>query len=225
MIIKIGSFWHGSCITITRKGNRARCINAKESEMKKILIAVDDTKGSKAVLRTFYNSVQLPEEVVLLHVERLQGRSAMIDMLGESEMKTLKESLKDTEYKQELDRKAVKILDYYKNELAEGGFSDVRTVIREGHPADEILKVASEEGVDLVILGYSGRKGLSRLLSGSVAKDVEKNTTVPVLVARHVPMCTEPYSWKDAYTAVTVTTAIMLGMFLLSQVIQRGMIH
>jgi nucleotide-binding universal stress UspA family protein len=225
MTIKIGSFWHGSCIYITRKGSQARCINAKESEMKKILIAVDDTKGSKAVLRTFYNSVQLPEEVVLLHVERLQGRSAMIDMLGEPEMKTLKESLKDTEHKQELDRKAVKILDYYKNELVVGGFNDVRTVIREGHPADEILKVASEEGVDLVILGYSGRKGLSRLLSGSVAKDVEKNTTVPVLVARHVPMCTEPYSWKDAYTAVTVTTAIMLGMFLLSQVIQRGMIH
>jgi len=193
--------------------------------MKKVLIAVDDTKGSRKVLATFYNSVQLPEEVILLHVQRLQGRSLMIDMLGEAEMKTLKESIKDSEHKQKLDDKAEKILNFYKNELADGGFRNVRTLISQGQPADEILRVAEEEGVDLVILGHSGRSGISRLLSGSVAKDVEQKATVPVLVARLAPTCSEPYSWKDAYTAVTVTTAIMIGMFLLSLVIQRGMIH
>lgn len=193
--------------------------------MKKILIAVDETKGSKAVLSTFYNAVQLPEEVVLLHVERLQGRSLMIDMLGDSEMSTLKESLKNSEHKHKLDQKAEKILSFYKNQLSDGGFHNVRTVIREGQPSDEILRVAEEEGVDLVILGHNGRKGLNRLIAGSVAKDVEKKATVPVLVSRNVPICSEPYSWKDAYTAVTVTTAIMIGMLLLSLVIQKGMIH
>jgi nucleotide-binding universal stress UspA family protein len=193
--------------------------------MKKILIAVDETKGSKAVLSTFYNAVQLPEEVVLLHVERLQGRSLMIDMLGDSEMSTLKESLKDSEHKQKLDQKAEKILSFYKKQLSDGGFQNVRTVIREGRPSDEIIRVAEEEGVDLVILGHNGRKGLNRLIAGSVAKDVEKKATVPVLVSRNVPICSEPYTWKDAYTAVTVTTAIMIGMFLLSLVIQKGMIH
>jgi len=75
----------------------------EEDVMKKVLIAVDGTKASKAVLATFNNSVQLPQEVILLHVQRLEGRSLMIDMLGEAEMSTLKESLKDTQHKEELD--------------------------------------------------------------------------------------------------------------------------
>jgi len=196
----------------------------EEDVMKKVLIAVDGTKASKAVLATFNNSVQLPQEVILLHVQRLEGRSLMIDMLGEAEMSTLKESLKDTQHKEELDRKSQKILNYYKKEIEDSGFHNVRTVTKDGHPADEILKFAQQEGVELIILGYSGKTGLNRLIAGSVAKDVEKKAEVPVLVAKRVSMCEEPYSWKDAYTAVTVTTAIMIGLFLLGIVLQKGAI-
>ena len=192
--------------------------------MKKVLIAVDGTKASKAVLATFNNSVQLPQEVILLHVQRLEGRSLMIDMLGEAEMSTLKESLKDTQHKEELDRKSQKILNYYKKEIEDSGFLNVRTATKDGHPADEILKFAQQEDVELIILGYSGRTGLNRLIAGSVAKEVEKKAEVPVLVAKRVSMCEEPYSWKDAYTAVTVTTAIMIGMFLLGIFLQKGAI-
>jgi len=192
--------------------------------MKKVLIAVDGTKASKAVLATFNNSVQLPQEVILLHVQRLEGRSLMIDMLGEAEMSTLKESLKDTPHKEELDRKSQKILNYYKKEIEDSGFLNVRTVTKDGHPADEILKIAQQEGVELIILGYSGKTGLNRLIAGSVVNDVENKAEVPVLVAKRVSMCEEPYSWKDAYTAVTVTTAIMIGMFLLGIFLQKGAI-
>ncbi len=71
--------------------------------MNKVLIAVDDTKGSKYVLGVFQNLVRPPQEVLLLHVQRLQGRSLMIDMLSDAELSTLKESLKGTEYKEKLD--------------------------------------------------------------------------------------------------------------------------
>jgi len=196
----------------------------EEDVMKKVLIAVDGTKASKAVLATFNNSVQLPQEVILLHVQRLEGRSLMIDMLGEAEMSTLKESLKDTQHKEELDRKSQKILNYYKKEIEDSGFLNVRTATKDGHPADEILKFAQQEDVELIILGYSGRTGLNRLIAGSVANEVEKKAEVPVLVAKRVSMCEEPYSWKDAYTAVTVTTAIMIGMFLLGIFLQKGAI-
>jgi nucleotide-binding universal stress UspA family protein len=152
--------------------------------MKKVLIAVDDTKDSKSVLSVFHNLVRPPEEVVLLHVERLEGKSMMIDMLSESELSTLKESMKGTEYKEELDRKSERILSYYKKELEDGGLIRVRTVVREGIPADEILKVAEEEDVSLIIVGSSGRTGLSRFITGCVSKDVEKCATVPVLVGR-----------------------------------------
>lgn len=152
--------------------------------MKKILIAVDETSGSKAVLSVFKNLVRPPEEVLLLHVERLEGKSLMIDMLGEAELATLKESLKDTEHKEKLDKKAEQVLNYFKKELQSSGLINIRTVIREGIPADEILKVAEEENVDLIIVGDNGKKGLVRLITGCVSKEVEKHATVPVLVGK-----------------------------------------
>jgi len=152
--------------------------------MKKVLIAVDDTKGSKAILSTFHNLVQTPETVILLHVERLEGRSMMIDMLGEAEMKTLKESLRGTDHKERLDRKAEKILLYYKKEIEDGGPVAVKTVVRDGHPAGEILRVAEDEGVDLVIIGQTRQNRLNRLITGSVAREVKQGARVPVLVAK-----------------------------------------
>ena len=161
------------------------------------MVAVDNTKGSKAVLAVFRNLVRPPEEVVLLHVEKLEGRSLMIDMLGEAELSTLKESLKGTEYKEELDRKAEKILSYYRKELENSGLISVKTVIRDGIPAEEILKVAEEEGVDLIVTGFNEKQGIHRLITGCVSKEVERNATVPVLVARDTTD-EKAYDWKEA---------------------------
>jgi len=152
--------------------------------MEKVLIAVDDTKGSKNVLGVFRNLVKPPKEVLLLHVQRLQGKSLMIDMLSESELSTIKESLKGTEYKEKLDRHAEKILNYYRKEFENSGLVSVRTIKREGIPSDEILKVAEEEQVDLIVVGGNGKKGLSRLITGCVSKHVERNASVPVIVEK-----------------------------------------
>jgi len=152
--------------------------------MKKVLIAVDDTKGSKGVLSVFRNLVRPPEEVVLLHVERLEGRSMMIDMLGEAEMSTLKEMLRGTEHKEALDRKAEKIISFYRRELEDGGLVSVKAIVREGIPSEEIVKVAEEEGVDLIIVGSNGKKGVTRLITGCVSKSVEGGAKAPVLVSK-----------------------------------------
>ena len=45
--------------------------------MEKVLIAVDDTKGSKNVLDVFSNLVKPPKEVLILHVQKLEGKSLM----------------------------------------------------------------------------------------------------------------------------------------------------
>jgi len=190
--------------------------------MKKILIAVDDTKGSKNVLSVFQSFVHQPAEIVLLHVERLQGRSLMVDMLGDAEMSTLKEMLKGTEHKDTLDSRSQKILAYYSKELAMDGMSTLKTVTRDGIPSDEILKVAEEERADMIILGQSGRLGFDRFITGKVARDVEKNAKVPVLVAKRPLMCEESYTKRDAFAAVYVTTAVMVALFLLGFILQRG---
>jgi len=50
-----------------------------------------------------------------------------------------------------------------------------------GDPGEEIVKTAAEEGIDLIVMGTHGRKGLDRTLFGSVAGYVVKHSSVPVL--------------------------------------------
>jgi len=51
-----------------------------------------------------------------------------------------------------------------------------------GRPSREVLDYAEREGADLVVMGTRGRRGLRRLLLGSVAGEVLRRARVPVLV-------------------------------------------
>ena len=53
-----------------------------------------------------------------------------------------------------------------------------------GYAAEEILAMAEKEQVDLIIMGTHGRKGIDRILFGSVAEKVVKSSTCPVLTIR-----------------------------------------
>ncbi len=183
--------------------------------MNRVLIAVDSTKNSKAVISTFINSTSNVKEIILVHVQRLAGMSLIIDMLGEAELATLKESLIGTAHKKDLDDRADMIINHYKRELKAQGISRITIFVKSGHPAEEILKVADDADVDLILLGYVGLSGFGRLFTGSIASDVQKKTTVPVIVATKPITCEEQYSWKDAYNAITVTSLIVIAMFLL----------
>lgn len=153
--------------------------------MKKVLIAVDDTKGSRAAALTCGNVCKCitPESVVLLYVEKFEGRSLMDEMLGDAEMSTLKEVLEGTEYKAKLDAKANNILNFYKKSLEDNGIAGVKTVVKTGHPAEEILKTAKEEGVDIIIVGSRGER-VGRLFMGSVSREVANNSDVSVLLVK-----------------------------------------
>ncbi len=60
-------------------------------------------------------------------------------------------------------------------------FSEVE---RTGDPAEEIVKAAVELDADMVVVGSTGKRGISRLMLGSVAEKVVKESTVPVTVAK-----------------------------------------
>ncbi|MBQ4568103.1 MAG: universal stress protein [Desulfovibrio sp.] len=53
-----------------------------------------------------------------------------------------------------------------------------------GYAAEEILRRAHEEEADLIVMGTHGRKGIDRILFGSVAEKVVKNADMPVLTIR-----------------------------------------
>jgi len=153
--------------------------------MKKILIAVDDTKGTKKSFEICSNlcSCLKPESVTLVYVEKFEGRSLIDEMLGDAELSTLKDVLTGTEYKEALDKKAHRVLDFYKTSLKESGVTKVNTVVREGHPADEILSAAAEIGADLIMLGSRGNR-VSHTFMGSVSREVVNRADVPVFVAK-----------------------------------------
>ena len=60
-------------------------------------------------------------------------------------------------------------------------YPKLKTVVVQGDPAEEILKYNASEKIDLVIMGTHGRKGLDRILFGSVANQVVQNSPAPVL--------------------------------------------
>jgi len=154
--------------------------------MKKILIAVDDTKGTQNAFSacTIFCSCMRPESIILVYVEKLEGRSLMDDqLLSVSEMETLKEVLEGTEYQEALDKRANAIVDYYKKALEDRGLTGVRAIIKKGHPAEEILNTAKEEKVDLIIVGARGRR-TSHLFMGSVSREVANTAEVPVLIVK-----------------------------------------
>lgn len=53
-----------------------------------------------------------------------------------------------------------------------------------GYAAEEIINRAHEEKVDIIVMGTHGRKGIDRILFGSVAEKVVKNADMPVLTVR-----------------------------------------
>jgi len=60
----------------------------------------------------------------------------------------------------------------------------VRHILVEGNPVDKILGHAKTEEVDMIVMGTHGTTGLTRLLMGSVAESVMRNTLCPVLTIR-----------------------------------------
>lgn len=59
-----------------------------------------------------------------------------------------------------------------------------KTFVREGEAYNVITGLAAEQGAHLIVMGSHGRKGLSRLLMGSVTQKVIGYATCPVLVVR-----------------------------------------
>ncbi|HEY5998358.1 MAG TPA: universal stress protein [bacterium] len=169
--------------------------------MKRILIPVDGSRGTRDIFAVCGSIVRPAEEVILLHVEQLGGKTLMLEMLGEAEMATLREAIQDTPFKERLDERTGAILAFCRSKLEALGVRNVRTMVREGAPAEEILKVAAERQVDLIVLGSNGGTAMDQLISGSVTKEVERGARVPVLVVTNSGGGEAALAWREAYAA------------------------
>jgi nucleotide-binding universal stress UspA family protein len=68
--------------------------------------------------------------------------------------------------------------------VRDAGVEDVTTLAREGDPADAILDVAEEHGLDLIVVGNKGMKGTKRFLLGSVPNKVSHHAPCSVMIIR-----------------------------------------
>jgi nucleotide-binding universal stress UspA family protein len=60
----------------------------------------------------------------------------------------------------------------------------LRTHVLVGHPADQILKTATAQRADLIVVGHRGRSAIREWVSGSTSRRVVSHANCPVLVVR-----------------------------------------
>jgi len=69
-------------------------------------------------------------------------------------------------------------------EMAKMAGIAVTRKITEGYPAEDIIRVAKEGDMNLIVIGGIGATGLERFLLGSVADKVVRSSNIPVLVVK-----------------------------------------
>jgi nucleotide-binding universal stress UspA family protein/archaellum component FlaC len=89
-------------------------------------------------------------------------------------------------YEQELETFSKKSLQEIINQI-EWKNLKVRLIVLRGNAADEIVRTAEEENIDLIVIATRGRTGLDRLIFGSVAEKVVRLAECPVLTVTSRP--------------------------------------
>lgn len=142
----------------------------------KILVATDFSEGSLPALRVGKQiSGSIGAEVALLHVVRPPSSAlpSALMPLGDTWMPPAKAAI------DQLEALGMSTLASLTNEY---GFTSFEQL--EGDPADVIARRAEALDVEVVVMGSRGRRGLRRLVLGSVAEKVIRHSHCSVLVAR-----------------------------------------
>lgn len=80
-------------------------------------------------------------------------------------------------------REMAKKLEPMQRELEERGLK-VRLAVPVGRPVDELLRVAKDERVSLIVIGSTGKGYFKQMLMGSVSENMVRHAKCPVLIVR-----------------------------------------
>jgi nucleotide-binding universal stress UspA family protein len=138
--------------------------------MKDFLVAIDGSEGSEAAID---EALDLAQDVGA-HITFAFVRKPPASLLGYPYYERLLSHELAT---------ARETLDSATDRAVDVGI-DSASEILEGDPVDEILSVADNRGVDLIVMGSRGRGAFAGALLGSVSSAVVQHANVPVLVAK-----------------------------------------
>jgi len=91
-----------------------------------------------------------------------------------------------TELSSEIEHRIQESQKYLDKMAAEAKGAKIQVMVVEGKPFVEIIRLAKEQGADLIVLGTHGRSGLAHILIGSTAEKVVRKATCPVLTIRAI---------------------------------------
>lgn len=136
--------------------------------IRRVLLATDGSKASDKALRFLvkelrprlirHNDVVVDLEVVVMHV---------MPFLAYPEVKETGKAL----------------VERYAEKLASAGYRVIETS-KLGHPADEIMKSAEKQKVDVIVAGAKGLGAVARFFLGSVSTKLVQHSACSVLVVR-----------------------------------------
>ena len=92
-----------------------------------------------------------------------------------------------TELYQQIEEGMREILEKKKRECEiDAAFTQIRVLIVVGSPANKIVDIATDEIVDLIIIGSNGLKGMSKFFRGLgiVARTVSERASCTVVITR-----------------------------------------
>ena len=123
------------------------------------------------------------EEVVILHViSPLEFSLPQFDDPFALDVAAIYAHLPEME--REILKRHQEMLEELSKDFEKSGFK-VKKVLTVGTPSDEIVRVAKEEGVSVIVIGYHGKGFVERILEmGSTAKTGIKKAESPVLVVK-----------------------------------------
>ena len=149
--------------------------------MKKILIALDYNPSAQKVAETGHKLAKaMKAKTILMHVisdatyYSSLNYSPIMGFGGFSSVDTIQ-----TDTTEELKKVAQNYLDKSKQHL---GDEMIQTVVKNGEFGETILKTATDLNVDVIVMGTHSRRGLDKILMGSVAENVLHHSVIPVFI-------------------------------------------
>lgn len=149
--------------------------------MKKVLIALDyDPSAEEIAVAGFNLAKAINAETILIHViadavyySGLEY-SPVMGYTGFSSPDMM--PLVDVD---ELKNASQQFLEQTKKHLND---DTIQTVIGEGDCAEAILQAAKEMNADIIVLGSHSRRGLDKILMGSISEKVLHHTSIPLFM-------------------------------------------
>ena len=149
--------------------------------MKKILIAIDYNPTAQDVAKKGYELAKsMNAEVTLLHVVADYTYYSSLDyspIMGFDSFSNL--GVLQTNTVTELQNAAQDYLDKTKRYLDD---DTIKTVVKDGDSGQAIINAAKEYEADVIVMGSHSRRGLEKILMGSVAEKVLRNSTLPLFI-------------------------------------------